>query len=245
VIKDLVRSVVRTAGLELYRYIPARSHAAQLEAMLAHHGVNLVFDVGANVGQFGRELRRHIRYRGRIVSFEPTRAAHEALLRNVAHDEAWLVAERAALGAEEGYVEMNVSANSVSSSVLPMLDAHIAAAPGSAYKAVEKVRLTTLDMLAPEHFQADTVAFLKIDTQGYEAEVIKGAPHTLAKCVGLQLELSLAPLYEGQKLMFEMVEEITAQGFDLWAMVPAFADHRTGRLLQIDATFFRPPHEPV
>jgi FkbM family methyltransferase len=239
VIKDLVRTLARCAGLEVHRYIPARSHAAQLEAMLVHHGVNLIFDVGANVGQFGSELRRHIHYRGRIVSFEPTRESHAALLRNVEGDKEWVVAERAALGGAEGVIDMNVSANSVSSSALPMLEAHLAAAPGSAYTAVETVRLTTLDTLAVEYFQPGTVAFLKIDTQGYEDEVLKGARRTLGRSVGVQLELSLTPLYAGQKLLPEMLEQITAQGFELWAMVPVFADAQTGRLLQVDATFFR------
>jgi FkbM family methyltransferase len=243
VIKDLVHTLARSVGLQVYRYIPVRSHAAQLEAMLAHHKVNLVFDVGANVGQFGGELRR-LSYRGRIVSFEPILAAHKALLRNAHRDPHWHVAERAALGASEGQVEIGISDNSVSSSVLPMLDAHIAAAPSSAYTAVETVRLTTLDTLALEHFRPDSVALLKVDTQGFEAEVLKGAKETLARSVGLQLELSLTHLYAGQKLLPEMLGQITAEGFELWALVPTFADDRSGRLLQVDATFFRPDALP-
>jgi FkbM family methyltransferase len=244
VIKDLVHTVARSFGLQIYRYIPVRSHAAQLEAMLTQHGVNLVFDVGANAGQFGGELRRHLRYRGRIVSFEPTLAAHKALLRNAAGDAHWHVAERVALGASDGQIDIGVSDNSVSSSVLPMLDAHIAAAPGSAYTAVETVKLTTLDTLALEYFRTDSVALLKIDTQGFEAEVLKGAQQTLARSVGLQLELSLTPLYAGQLLLPEMLAQITSEGFELWALVPTFADDRSGRLLQVDATFFRPAFRP-
>jgi FkbM family methyltransferase len=237
--KDVVRAMARSVGVEIHRYNPARSQSAQLKAMLGHHGVNLIFDVGANVGQFGSELRKHIGYRGRIVSFEPTREAHAALVRRAMSDADWTVAERLALGATEGSIDVNISANSVSSSVLSMLEAHAAAAPESEYTSVETVRLTTLDSVAPAYLSEDSVSFLKIDTQGYEAEVLEGASATLSRSVGLQLELSLKPLYGGQLLWSEMLERITAAGFELWAMVPVFADGRTGRLLQIDATFFR------
>jgi hypothetical protein len=80
---------------------------------------------------------------------------------------------------------------------------------------------------------------LKIDTQGYESEVLKGAPETLARVAGLQLELSLVPLYGGQKLMPEMLETVASLGFELWALVPNFLEPGTARMLQADATFFR------
>jgi FkbM family methyltransferase len=239
VLRDFVRAVARHAGFELHRYIPARSQAAQLEAMLAFHRVNLVFDVGANAGQFGRELRHHIGYRGRIVSFEPLESAHRQLRRAAAADASWIVADRAAIGSSEGEIEINVAANSVSSSALPMLDAHVKAAPDSAYTRVEKAKLHTLDSLAGAYLRAGDVAYLKVDTQGYESEVLKGAQDTLARVKGLQLEISLVQLYHGQKLFTELLADISAMGFVLWGLAPAFADPASGQLLQVDATFFR------
>lgn len=207
--------------------------------MLLSHQVNLVFDVGANIGQFGRELRWQVGYRERIVSFEPMRAAHAALTRAAAGDELWEVAARAAIGAERGTVTVNIAGNSVSSSILPMLASHANAAPESRYEATEVVPLMPLDAAAPEYFREDSVAFLKIDTQGYESQVLQGATVTLARIVGVQLELSLIPLYGGQKLMPEMIDSMRTAGFDLWGIAPTFADPETGRMLQIDATFFR------
>ncbi len=238
-LKDFVRTAARLAGFELHRYVPVRANAAQLAAILGHHDVNLILDVGANTGQFARELRRHIGYRGRIVSFEPTAAAHAALVHNAASDALWEVAERAAIGASDGFIEINVAANSVSSSALPMLASHVSAAPGSVYTAVERVPLRTLDSLADRYFTPGSIGFLKIDTQGFESEVLKGARTTLARIAGLQLELSIVPLYEGQLLMTELMAQIHALGFDTWAIYPAFTDSNNGRLLQVDATFFR------
>jgi hypothetical protein len=62
---------------------------------------------------------------------------------------------------------------------------------------------------------------------------------TLSRVVGVQLELSLVPLYAGQRLMPELMKEMTGRGFELWGISPAFADPGTGRMLQVDATFFR------
>ena len=235
----IAKRLARAAGLEVRRFRPTGSPAAQLRTMLAAHEVNLVLDVGANIGQFSRELRWHVGYAGRIVSFEAMRAAHGELSRAAAKDPLWEVAPRAAIGGEAGTVSMNIAANSVSSSVLPMLSSHASAAPDSCYSGTESVRQETLDSLALGYFKEDSVAFVKIDTQGYESEVLRGAALTLSRAVGVQLELSLIPLYAGQKLMPEMIEHMRSLGFDLWGVDSTFAEPVTGRMLQVDAVFFR------
>jgi FkbM family methyltransferase len=234
----LKKSALRL-GFEVQRFAPASSHAAQLKAMLSWHRVNLILDVGANVGQFGKELRERVGYTGRIVSFEPMRTAHEALSTAAAGDRSWQIAPRAAVGAARGTITINIAGNSASSSVLPMLESHASAAPESVFVGTEVVPLEPLDSIAPGYFRQDSVGFLKIDTQGYESEVLDGATETLPRVVGVQLELSVIPLYAGQKLMPELMERIAAMGFELWAMTPALIQSRTGRMLQIDATFFR------
>ena len=130
--KALAKRLFRNAGYELRRYQPTSSERAQLMAVLTHHSVDLVFDVGANTGGFGRYLRE-LGYTGHIVSFEPLKSAHEELLGSAERDRRWAVAPRAAIGAEEGEIELHIAANSESSSVLEMLDAHAQAAPESRY----------------------------------------------------------------------------------------------------------------
>jgi FkbM family methyltransferase len=238
-LKRILKNAALRFGYDVQRFEPARSRAAQLRAILASHDINLILDVGANVGQFGRELRGPVGYRGRIVSFEPMRAAHQALVTQAAGDPLWEVALRTAVGARSGSITLNIAGNSASSSLLTMLAAHADAAPESRLVGTEVVPLQPLDSLAPEYFRTDSRGFLKIDTQGYESEVLLGAEQTLPKLVGVQMELSLVPLYEGQLLMPELMERVTALGFDLWAVAPAFVDARNGRMLQIDATFMR------
>jgi FkbM family methyltransferase len=239
VLKALVRNGALRLGFEVQRFVPASSHAAQLKAILSWHRINLILDVGANVGQFGRELRAHVGYRGRIVSFEPMKVAHEALIRAAAGDRAWEIAPRTAVGAKQDTVTINIAGNSASSSVLQMLESHTGAAPESRFVGSEVVPIDTLDSLATGCFTTDSCGFLKIDTQGYESEVLDGAPRTLARVAGVQLELSVIPLYAGQKLLPEMLARMRGLGFELWALSPAFIDPRSGRTLQVDATFFR------
>jgi hypothetical protein len=134
---------------------------------------------------------------------------------------------------------MHVAGNSVSSSALKMLDAHLKAAPQSAYVRNEPVPLRRLDTIGADFVHPDSILFLKIDTQGFETQVLQGAPISLQKAVGLHVELSLLPLYDGQCLYDEMIARLKALGFDLWDILPGFTDPRSGRLLQADATFFR------
>lgn len=236
--KNLVKRAIRRLGYDLRQYKPVSSESAQLMTILNYHAVNIVFDVGANTGGFGRYLRS-IGYAGNIVSFEPMKAAHEALVSATKNDRFWRAATRSAIGKEDGEIEMHIAANSESSSILDMLDAHSAAAPESIYIGVEKVPLRKLDSLAPEFLKDDSVLFVKVDTQGYEEQVLLGAANTVSHATVLQLELSLVNLYAGQKLMPEMLENLKTIGFDLWGMVPVFADPRNGRILQMDGIFCR------
>jgi FkbM family methyltransferase len=227
-----LRLLVNRAGFELtrehfrHRFVPA----------LAQHGITAVLDIGANSGQFGHALRR-ARFRGRIVSVEPLSAAYAALLIRTRADQQWR-AERAAVSDQPGTLRINVAGNSVSSSVLPMLDRHAAAAPGSRYVATEDVPATTVDELIVRHGLVPETTLLKIDVQGYETSVLDGAGQTLPRFGAVRSELSLVPLYDGQALLPEIIERLAECGFDLWFVEPGFAEPDTRRLLQLDATFF-------
>jgi FkbM family methyltransferase len=238
-VKQGVKQLLLAAGIEAHRFHPDTSPLARLMAALRHFNVDLVIDIGANEGQFAKELRAG-GFSGRIVSFEPLSTAHRQLLQESNRDSAWQVYSRCALGDRLGEIQLNISGNSVSSSILPMLTAHSSAAPESAYLGHESAPLITLDSVAPLYLDGAQAPFLKIDTQGYEWHVLSGALATLPKVRGVQMELSLVPLYEGQHLWRECIERLEAEGFVLWALQPVFFDPATGRTLQWDGLFFRP-----
>ena len=133
------------------------------------HGIDTVLDIGANGGQFGTLLRQS-KFTGQIHSVEPLRSAYNVLSATAAGDARWSV-QRAAVSAEPGTLTMNVSSNSVSSSVLPMLDRHATAAPSAQYVTTEDVVATTVDEIVTTAGLEPERTLLKIDVQGYERAV--------------------------------------------------------------------------
>jgi len=232
--------MLHRVGFELRRFSVEQSENARFISMLRTHNVNLIFDVGANAGQFGVLLRK-IGFDGKIISFEPLSDARESLQNISRNDPLWQIALQTAIGEENGEIEIQIAGNSQSSSVLDMLDTHVRAAPDSKYIGKEKVALRTLDSIAPDYMDSNSIAFIKIDTQGYETQVMNGAKKLMSQIVGLQVEISLVPLYKGQCLFDEMLKKLKNDGFELWSISTVFSDPNTAQLLQVDATFFRAP----
>jgi FkbM family methyltransferase len=203
---------------------------------LTYHSIDLVLDVGANIGQYGL-LSRAQGYTKKIVSFEPLVEAH-TILRDVAkNDNAWVIHERCAVGSENGEVGINISRNSYSSSVLPILESHTNAAPKSVYIGKDVAKLIMLDSVFNNYARESDRVFLKIDTQGYEKQVLDGARECLKHIKGVQLELSVVPLYESQSLYEYFFQFFRDNGFILWSLIPGIVDPKTGQLLQFDAVF--------
>ncbi|KLO34917.1 FkbM family methyltransferase [Mycobacterium nebraskense] len=203
--------------------------------------VNVVLDVGANSGQYAKGLRE-AGYEGRIVSFEPLSMPFSILERSVALDPSW-DCRQCALGDRDGMVSMNVAGNAgQSSSILPMLKTHRDVLPAANYVGTEEVTVRRLDSLTPGLLAPKDVAFLKLDVQGFEKQVIAGGAATVNdRCGGMQLELSFEPLYDGGMLADEALDLVRSLGFTLTGFAPFFFDVRTGRLLQADGVFFRGP----
>ncbi|MGB1013846.1 MAG: FkbM family methyltransferase [Nannocystaceae bacterium] len=207
-------------------------------ALLRQLAIEQVIDVGANRGQYAQDLRSHS-YTGNIVSFEPMRQAHAALVATAQSDPKWEIAPPVALGRQEGTAELNVANNSISSSLLPMRETHLQASPESHYIGQETVKVRTLDSFLTDGTIAETSTFLKIDTQGYEEQVLSGATSMLTFVRGLELELSLVTLYDQQMLAWELVRRLREAGWDCFGIRPGFSDPVTKRMLQMDALFVR------
>jgi FkbM family methyltransferase len=236
---DAIRAAARAGGVELHRVSQYTSPMIRLAMLLRLLRTEVVFDIGANAGQFAQDLRGS-GYGGRLVSVEPLIEAHASLVQAAAHDSRWTVAPRAAVGARAGRAMLNVAGNSVSSSLHEMTSAHLEAASESRYVSSEAVDMTTLDALLQQYAEApDSAVFVKLDVQGHEGDVLAGAGPRLDRIGGLQLEVSLVELYQGQVLMQEQVAALVSRGLTLWSLDRGFMDGRTGQLLQCDATFVR------
>ena len=231
--------LARRLGYDLTPRAKAKSPNAQLVAVLERFRITCVLDVGANVGQYGGMLREW-GWRGRIVSFEPQAEPHRALERRAAADPDWQVAPRMALGKEAGEVEIGVSAESDMSSVLPQSALLRQISPSSAVVRKETVAMRRLDEVAGPYLRPEDRVFLKIDAQGYEALVLAGAGGLLERLRGIQLEMSLVPLYEGERDFRSLLDELAALGFAPWLFLPGYFERKLARQLQVDGVFMRP-----
>jgi FkbM family methyltransferase len=232
-----LQQAARRVGLDLGRYRPLGTLAEQRTMLMNRLGTDLVLDVGANVGTFAQHARR-CGFRGEIVSFEPLSQAYGDLARAAAADPLWST-RNLALGREAAVLRLNVAANSQSSSLLPMLDAHLAAFPGSKYVGEEVVEVRPLDELADELLAGRRAPLLKLDVQGYEEAVLDGAARSLGRIGLVQLECSVVPLYDGELLLPGMLERMASAGFALAAIESGMVDFQTGRTVQVDCLFVR------
>jgi FkbM family methyltransferase len=235
-----VQKLLRRLGYELHPYpapIALEPDDRRRSRLLASRGTTLLLDVGANAGQFA-EKARAAGYRGRIVSFEPLSGAYADLSRASAPDADW-EARRVALGDDDGSIEINVAGNLTSSSLLPMGDRHVRSAPQSAYIGTETVPTARLETVWDELARPGDVVWLKLDVQGYELHVLRGAEPVLDRIDVVQAEMALQHLYEGDSSWRELADWLESRGFRLAGLEAGFEDPDSGELLQADGIFIR------
>ncbi len=195
-----------------------------------------VLDVGANIGQFTVAVAGTFSD-VTVHAFEPLPSAVARLRRHTAGLRR-VTAHEVALGDSETVATLRVSANSVSSSLLPMGNTHGEAFPEAAVVENIEVTVTTLDRALAETELTGPV-LLKIDAQGYEAHILRGASATLARADYVLAETSLVPLYEGEPTFTELGACLAERGFVFDAAVGFLESPKTGEILQLDALFRR------
>jgi FkbM family methyltransferase len=237
-IEGAVKRLMRRHGMDIKHFKPASDPMLRLVHALDRRAVSTLLDVGAHVGEFVTALRE-AGWRGRIISYEPIASCHERLSARAARDPAWTVAPRCAVGAASGTVEINVSGNEVSSSILPMLERHRTAAPDSGTVRRESVPLVSLDREIAARFPDGAALALKIDVQGYEAAVIDGAAASLPHLRVIYLEMQLERLYDGSVMFDEMYRRLAGSGYRCIGISEGFTDAERFEVLQVDGLFVR------
>lgn len=199
--------LLRALGVEAKR----AKHNPHIGDFLKSRNIDVVYDVGANAGQFGKYIRDR-GYDGRIVSYEPVAGAFEKLASAASRDPKWEI-HRLALGDKNGTAQIHVSENTVFSSMLEL------SALGYAFdKRAHTSRSETVEMKTFDAAVAGLEtgrAFLKIDTQGFEKQVLEGAANSLHHILGLQVELPIEHLYEGTWTFAEALNYMAAKGLTL------------------------------
>lgn len=222
-------------GLEIIKY-PTPELDRRIK-LLKHYQIDTIIDVGANIGQYGTELR-NIGYKGQIISFEPTQEAFEKLNKCAKNDPLWDV-YHSSLGERDGKATINISKNSVSSSILESLPKLVESAPGASFVKKEEIDIKKLDSIFESMNLKNKNIYLKIDTQGYESQVLDGSKNTLQHIKGVQIEMALIPSYKGAIGFQQMSLRLQDLGFNLISVESGFYDKATGKLMEVDGVFYR------
>lgn len=234
-LKSRLKQILRKSGYEIRKYTSNDEHQNLIKILRAHQ-IQTVLDVGANVGQYSTRLRT-LGFSGLIHSFEPLPDAFRQLSAVARSDDKWNVYNHA-LGNDNASVEINQSANSYSSSILDMEATHLEVAPQSKVVSQVTIEVKRLDDVI-HNMTIDSEVFLKVDTQGYEKHVLDGAESSLKGIKGVQLEMSLVPLYTNEFLFRDLLDHMQSLNFELYQLIPGLVDNRDGRLLQVDGIFIK------
>ena len=241
----VARSLAHRAGIDITRW-PHRPEIGvidwALDEVLRSRGINCVIDVGGNRGQTARRMRT-LGYTGRIVSFEPSPTVLPVISAAAARDPGWIV-RPVALSSQPGQAELRLHKG-------PELDSLLDALPG----VVDQIPIMeetgtatiTLSTLADEFEHIVTGieeprVLLKSDTQGHEAEVLRGAGEKGLDdaVVAVLVELSAQPIYAGQPPMTTVMDLIMTDGFNPVAFEPWFDSSDGLQMVELDALFMRP-----
>jgi FkbM family methyltransferase len=237
-IKHELRKFFWKIGYDITPYTPVSNSIARLQQLLRFYDIETVLDIGANSGQFAEYLREDIGYAKKIISFEPLSSAFVLLKAKADKDSFW-EACNIAVGDIDGEIEINIAGNSQSSSLLDMLPSHLKLAPDTSYNGKEMVEIRRIDSIFDSLCVDISKVYMKIDAQGFESKVLKGAENTLEKIHTVQMEMSLVPLYKGELLFDELYSLMKKKGYSLVAIFPGISDHRSGQLMQVDGIFHR------
>jgi FkbM family methyltransferase len=237
IVKDSVLKVSRSLGYDIVplREMKERDFALHLRALLAHLNVDCVLDVGANVGQYHDFLRDKVLYDGPIVSFEPV-SRHVELLRERARADANWHIEGYALGAKDGNLPINVMVSDQFSSFLQPDNSRVREIDTLNTPChVENVTVRTLDVVLPvlrERLGFER-PYLKLDTQGFDIEVLQGGRESLAEMRALQTEASVIGIYKGMPQYMDIIRYLDQRGFDITGLYPVSRDSAL-RLVEFD-----------
>jgi len=224
-----IKKLLRHQGYDVVRY-----HSF-FDSTLAPMGIKTIFDIGANTGEYSKEMRT-LFPAAHIYAFEPLGDCF-AHLEATMHSDQRFHALNVALGDSNEESVIQRSSFHPSSSLLPMSDLHKKLYPKSKDATTENIRIMRLDD-AVKDVSFETPLFIKMDVQGFEDKVIKGGLDTLAKASALQIETSFISLYESQPLFDDIYQLVRSLGFVYRGEV-ARHYNKEDRLIYQDSIFIK------
>ena len=235
-IKNFINGFLKIFNLRLNKITLSNNFYYHIAQTLEFHNIDLVLDIGANEGQFAEKLIEH-GYKKKIISFEPIENVHKILKNNSKAHDNWIVYENLGFGKINETKLINISKNSVSSSILEINKTHLDIEPDARTIRKEEIRLITLNDFLSQNEYKDKKIFVKIDTQGYEENILLGADKVLNQISTIMIETSISKVYDQEKDYLEMINLMKSFGFYVWSVERGFTNKKTGQVLQLDIIF--------
>lgn len=233
--RQILRKLLRRFGLDVIRYEKFDDFSKLRSRLLSHPNVEVI-DVGANSGQWAKELRDS-GWKGPIHSFEPISSFFQELQMNSIGDENWNV-NNFALGASHEELRINISANDGgSSSFLEIQPFVTKIQENTGTISWEQTQVRRLD----EVFSLDDgiSRYLKADVQGFELDVLRGLGKLANSLIAIEIEVSMLELYKDQPLIEQLIGECRLLGFRPAQIRKGFENTHLKEILQIDILFVR------
>lgn len=233
---NFLNSFFRPLGYELKKHYKLATPTAvdSIMNVINHYRIDLVFDIGANTGQFAREIRS-AGYNGELHSFEPVKDTYETLQAASQNDHKWHT-HQLALGATPTKKPIYVMSSSDLSSFSEPSQFGKDRFKGFQSNTEEIVQVDTLDNFIESYQLKSRKILLKMDTQGHDLEVLKGASHTLDSILAIQSEISFIPLYKKMPHYLDALKTIENCGFNVAAMNPV-AKSEDLAIIEMDCLF--------
>ena len=235
--KKIIKNIFKKFGLEIKKYNPQDDFNFLITRCIKKFQIDCFWDVGANIGQTGESIRKH-GYTGNILSFEPQEEAYKKLLKNSFNDQKWKIYEKCGLG-QNGFKKINISKNSVSSSFLEMENLHIDKNPESKFIKKEEVKIISLSEVFNKEKNSFKKNFLKIDTQGYEKEVLDSGENILDNFIGISCEISVQPLYKNEAKFLDIINYLNTKGFEIYSVHNSYYEIDYGQTFSVDIVFIK------
>lgn len=235
-LKNIIRSVFNRLGFDLIRL-----HRSPKRTLLglSHLNINVIIDVGANRGQFAHMISEFFP-QAELHCFEPLEEPFRELSRWAETQNGRVYCYQLALGELEGEMEMHWhEEHTPSSSFLTSTNTCHRLYPQTQVERMARIQVSTLDKALTEVIDGSTQSvLLKIDVQGFEDRVLRGAEHMLSLCKAVVLEVNLDPLYEGQAGFYELVQLLSSANFQYAGNIEQSYDVN-GRVVYLDAVFVK------
>jgi len=237
----VIRKLVNRLGYDVVRYPNRRSYEWHVSQLFNYLKIDTVLDVGANHGQFATNLRE-LGYSGWIYSFEPVKAIYDSLASRMSGDNRWR-GFHCALGEVEERRSINVAAGDGQASSFLKFNEDGPERWGDDHRVarteeVEVRRLdNVLDLIVAE--RPGSGIYLKLDTQGLDLSVLRGAGEKISLIKGMQSEIAAHQFYEGMVSFGEAITAYQNLGFEITGIFPLSREFDQLRVIEFDFVFMR------